>query len=314
MVPNNLAYWFKQLILLLSLVLTLSKAPVLTAAAQQNVLAVGVTSCFADHDSCERRIDNFTRLSMNQIGRLSSRRELTLAMRWFYYKGNWGRVIELGEGFYPMGPLQAFFLGQALRHVGEMDEAVQTWRDHPQIASELTWECTKSLNTSECESALEACRMATEVNPHLGIAYAELGRVNTYCYRRFEDAIRAYERAIELKGDDSKMWLAMAHTMDMQGLSVQAAQIIADHYLSGPLADAIHGNALRSQGRLLGALHMYQRAVSQDGNNADFHHVRAEIYLELGDKQNAAIAWRRALEIDPSFQPALLGLRSLEGK
>jgi tetratricopeptide (TPR) repeat protein len=129
-----------------------------------------------------------------------------------------------------------------------------------------------------------------------------------------DDALTAYQRAMELGSGSPTMWLAMAHTLDMLSRPLEAVQVIDQYQLPGALADAIRGNAFRQQGRLDKALQMYQRAVAQNDQNQWFYHLLTLTYKDLGRTADAVAAWRQSLRVSPGFGPAVEGLRSLGEK
>jgi hypothetical protein len=60
-----------------------------------------------------------------------------------------------------------------------------------------------------------------------------------------DDALTAYQRAMQLDGGSATMWLAMDQMLDMLGRPLEAVQVSDIYQLSGALVDAIRGNAFR---------------------------------------------------------------------
>lgn len=70
-------------------------------------------------------------------------------------------------------------------------------------------------------------------------------------------------------------------------------------------------HALITQGRLQDSLPLLQRLLDLNPHNAAAWHDLASVLKRLGGPEDAVDCWRRALAVDPGFQPAALGLGAL---
>jgi tetratricopeptide (TPR) repeat protein len=103
----------------------------------------------------------------------------------------------------------------------------------------------------------------------LGIVYRAQGR--------YEEAIAAYQRAIELDPED-----AAPHN----GLGI----------------------VYRAQGRHEEAIAAYQRAIALDPEDADYHNNLGIAYQHAGRYEEAIAAYQRAIELDPEYAVPRVGL------
>ena len=60
------------------------------------------------------------------------------------------------------------------------------------------------------------------------------------------------------------------------------------------------------------ALDKYKQAAAIDGKDASLYNNMAFVYLHLGDKKDAYLSLKQALQIDPSFAQARINLQALQ--
>lgn len=206
---------------------------------------------------------------------------------------------------------EAYYIGQVLAANGASSSALETWRSFPSLARLFTFKCTRDLNDRACDVALNDCTRATEIDSGFGDAFAELGRVYTYCFRRYDDAAQVFARAETLGADSGPFWLAYAHVLNIQGQFLAAARMTDDHNLVGALADAIRAGGARAEGQHARAVQLYERAIAASPKDPWLYHGLASTLYEMGRKEQATKIWQEALAIEPDFEPALKGLASL---
>ena len=130
-------------------------------------------------------------------------------------------------------------------------------------------------NDGYYEEALKAYDKAIELNPDYADAWvfkgAALDELGRYEEGRYEEALKAYDKAIELKPDDAKVW----HDK---------------------------GGALCNLGRYEEALEAFDKAIElkQDYGRVWVH--KAYAYSHMGDKRNALQSLSKAIELDAEWK------------
>ena len=151
-----------------------------------------------------------------------------------------------------------------------------------EIADRLIWAGPQRTSV-RTDIGLAAARIAAEMLPDGAGAWRSYG-VALRQADRAEEAVFAYDRAIELDSNNSDV-----HTH--------------------------RGNALRDLGRLEDALAAHDRAIELDSNNSAAHASRGSTLGGLGRLEDALAAHDRAIELEPSNSYAHTGrgdtLRSL---
>jgi len=105
-----------------------------------------------------------------------------------------------------------------------------------------------------------------------------------------EDAVSAYEKALEIDPDHADAHVNLGRLLHEQGAPAAAEE----HYRRALEADAEHetaafnlGVALEDLGKASAAIEAYRRAITIDPDNADAHYNLAGIYERRGDKASA---------------------------
>ncbi|MFZ5917527.1 MAG: tetratricopeptide repeat protein [Chloroflexota bacterium] len=133
------------------------------------------------------------------------------------------------------------------------------------------------------DEAVAAYRRAIELDPDFAYPHNGLGNVYADLGRR-EEAIEAYKKAISLP--DVFGTPASAHALAWNGL----------------------GNVYRTLGRYDEAVAAFRRAVELDPGYATPHNGLGNVYADLGRYDEAAAAYRRASELDPGYATPHNGL------
>lgn len=227
-------------------------------------------------------------------------------------------AVEAGAG----GEVAIHQLGDLYLAEGDLAEARKVWEGIPQAATRLARECVADVWERGLAGQIQVdkCRLATDLSPQSPEVFEALGRLLFWNLGQHDKGWTAYEHAMALRNAnepvwrDELNWVEIAHALDVMGDSIRAADLLEEKGIQSALADAIRANALRIQGRPADAVQMYQRAIEQSNNDPWFYHGLALAYLEMGDQENAITTWQQALALDPSFEPALRGIGSLEGE
>jgi tetratricopeptide (TPR) repeat protein len=205
-------------------------------------------------------------------------------------------------------------LGNALGRLGELDEAVASFRRalllNPDFAEAHNNLGHALLDLGQPGNAAASCRRAIGLRPryaeahdNLGCALLELGR--------FDDAAASHRRALEIEP-------GFAEARNNLGLALLELGRVDDALASYRRALEINpkfaeahnnlGNALRSLGKLDDAVTSYRRALEIKPNFAAAHCNLGVAQRLQSRTAEAQASCRRALEIDPQSAAALMVL------
>ena len=141
----------------------------------------------------------------------------------------------------------------------------------------------------------------------------ELAGMIHYESREFAAARQYFERLVAINPKDASGQANLAQVLSDLG-DQQAAEEGARRALA---LDARHAGAHNLLGNLLGArgawdeaLRHYRQAVAGDPQRAIFHHNLGHALQQLG-KEEAEVAYRQAIEMEPRFSPAYANLGGL---
>lgn len=205
-------------------------------------------------------------------------------------------------------------LGNALKDLGQLDDAVASYRRALEIKPDFTEAHCNLGNTlqnlGQLEGAVASYRRALAIKPdyakahsNLGVALKELGR--------FEDAVTSYRRALVIKPD-----YAIAHNnlgvalQDLGQLEDAVASCRRALDIKPDYAEA-HSNlgiALKGLGQLDSAVSSLLRALEIEPNLTEAHCNLGNALQDLGQLDNAVASYRRALEIKPDYAEAYSNL------
>lgn len=173
--------------------------------------------------------------------------------------------------------------------------------------------------------AIDAYRLALEMDPDNAQARAELARLLTYStgllstteerVARMEEALTESSQAVELAPDDSTVqaihalvldWNAVYATTleERQELLTRAEQVASKAYLDDPsnaLALAFYAEVLLDQGKLSQAVQHAQSAVDINPDIMDTHRVQAIVLETLGQYRVAIEEYEKAATIYPNL-------------
>ena len=131
---------------------------------------------------------------------------------------------------------------------------------------------------------------------------------------RYDDALVGFRRIVDLKGSDARSSLAMSDIYVKLRRFDEAAEVLEDAAASGD-ASALFINALGEvrveQGRDDEAVPLFERAIADDDGFALPHFNLGVLYEERGDVYAAIKQYDRALEIAPKYFKAQFNLGNL---
>jgi len=171
-------------------------------------------------------------------------------------------------------------LGNALRDLGRLDEAVASYR------------------------------RALELKPDFAAAHSNFA--NALCdLGRFQEAAASYRRALEIKPDYPEAHNNLGNALRGLGQNDAAAASCRRALLLMPDFASAHtnlGNALRGLGRLDEAALCYRRALKLRPQDADAHNNLGNALLDAGRFDDAQASYTQALRLKPDLAEAHLNL------
>ncbi|MCZ7667845.1 MAG: tetratricopeptide repeat protein [Chloroflexi bacterium] len=134
--------------------------------------------------------------------------------------------------------------------------------------------------------------------PHngLGIVYRKNGR--------YQDAIAAYHKAIELDPNDATAYNNLGNVYSENSRYQDAINAYHKAIESRPHYAAPHnglGIVYRKNGRYQDAIAAYHKAIELDPNDATAYNNLGNVYRANGRYQDAIAAYHKAIELDPHY-------------
>ncbi len=210
----------------------------------------------------------------------------------------------------------ALLLADGLQMAGELGEAVKVLhaaqRAHPDDfwVNDILGVFLANYDPTQWEEAARYYSAALARRPGSYVVWDNLGHAYALGYR-FDDAIRAYEKAIALNGDFLQARLGMAESLAGQGHMDRAVAVCQDvlgrkpDYVPARLA-LLRLQALR--GRAAEALALARQLVEQGAEPVSARLALGQMLLYNNQPREAVAAFRETLRLAPHLGPAYLGL------
>lgn len=133
---------------------------------------------------------------------------------------------------------------------------------------------------------------------------------------KFEDALRWYEKAVQLDNQNHLALNNYAYSLAEQGKNLEHALELANRALAirsnlGTYYDT-RGWVYYKMGRYEEALKDLRIAVDIAPTTAELRYHLAAVYAKLGRKQDALVELEKALALDPNHEPSRQPLQSLQ--
>lgn len=160
--------------------------------------------------------------------------------------------------------------------------------------------------------AIEQYKQALRRDANNDTAIFQIARLYTLT-RQYPLAIAAWERYVQVTNKNPAAWNNLARTHELAGNWREAEAC----YVSAINADVLHeqtrvnyGIFLARRGRIDEAIEQMSRALPPQ----QVQYNLGSVYELAGDFENARAAYRTALEMDRTFQPARQRLKAIENE
>ncbi|MGI9237833.1 MAG: tetratricopeptide repeat protein [Woeseiaceae bacterium] len=165
----------------------------------------------------------------------------------------------------------------------------------------LRWYVT-ARDTRYFDAAESACIRALRINKHLGEVYAALGSLHRYA-GQYDQAVTELLEARSLLQDPAHVLEELGRTyraLNNLALAEQTFRLAIDREPGSWSVYKSMGNFLFRSGRYEDALPYYKQVtVMQHDSASAFTNIGSAFFM-LGDFDNAIVAWRRSLDLEPT--------------
>ncbi|WP_321954692.1 tetratricopeptide repeat protein [Paraburkholderia bannensis] len=162
----------------------------------------------------------------------------------------------------------------------------------------------------ELDNAIERFRNALTLAPTFALAHYNLG--NAYAATgRHEDAMYAFEHAVRLQPGDASSHNNLGNALHALGRHAEAAESFRRALKIRPGHAGAHNNlgmALNALGDSAGAVEHFQKALRAQPRFVAAHFNLANTLDATGYHAHAVAGYEEALALQPQFPPALFGL------
>jgi len=214
----------------------------------------------------------------------------------------------------PSDPAAWQLLGRTLKRLGQTEEAERCFRRALQAAPERE-EARIELGImlrarGDLEGAGDQYRAVLKRNPgsfearvNLANVLADLGHA--------EEAIEHFHRAIEMRSDAADATVNLGKLLVSLDRLDEAEALLTQAQARFPMDGRVYrelGAVQQARGEWAAAGHLYQRAAGLMQDDLPVHHLMGEVALKLLAYGDAALIYRRCLELDPTDVTAVINL------
>ncbi len=182
-------------------------------------------------------------------------------------------------------------------------------KDKIGIFNELT-KAREAGMSGDIDEAVRTISAIIAEDPTISDAFFALGNV-LYKARRFEEAIEAFRKSLELKPDDSFPVINISNSYQSMGRFDEAERFVLDHIALGfedPQLYFLLGNLMVHHRKPEKAVPYFEKSLEGNPRSASAHNGLAAVYLnrdEAGDRDRA----EKHLAAAAAVNPTLLSLR-----
>ena len=193
------------------------------------------------------------------------------------------------------------------RALSHMREAIRLSGGDPQLMVQLG---RMQLTENQLSAAAQSASIAVHARPHSAAAHALRANV-LHQQGNLEDALSGYYRALSLQPDYPDVQTKVAEIYQQTQRpqrSLTMLSSLVDRYPPGEVPQRIlqlQGLALKSLGRYDDAIEQFVQAGRQGSMTAELFYQLAESHWLAGDRGNAQLAVREALQLAPQHAAGL---------
>jgi tetratricopeptide (TPR) repeat protein len=188
-----------------------------------------------------------------------------------------------------------------------MREAIRLSGGDPQLMVQLG---EMQLVENQLSAAAQSASIAVQARPHSAAAHALRAKVLDR-QGNLPDALAGYHRALSLQPDFPEVQTKVAEIYQRMNRPQRSLAILArlhDRYPPGQVPQRVlqlQGLAMKSLGRYGDAIERFVQAGRQDTMTAELFYQLAESHWLAGDRGNAQLAIREALQLEPQHVAGL---------
>jgi predicted O-linked N-acetylglucosamine transferase (SPINDLY family) len=189
------------------------------------------------------------------------------------------------------------YIGEALRRKADFPEA------HNNLGNALR-------ELGRLEEAVASYRQALLLRPDYALAYNNLG-IALSEQGRAEEAVASYRGALRLKPDNAEAHNNLGVALKNQGSFDEAVACFQRALRIKPYYPEAHdnlGNALKEQGKLEDAVASHQQALRLKPDLAEAHSNLGNAFQKQGRLDEAVASYQQALRLKPNFAEACSNL------
>ncbi|MBM3284516.1 MAG: tetratricopeptide repeat protein [Candidatus Aminicenantes bacterium] len=157
--------------------------------------------------------------------------------------------------------------------------------------------------SGKADEAIQIIKTIIAEDPDISDAYFALGNIY-FKQRNFEEAIAAFEQALERKPDDSFCVINIANSYQMMGQPAEAERFVID-YLKKGFSDSqlyyLLGTLNYNQKKYDEAIKYYSECLSLNADSAASHNALAAIYILREDLERAQEHIDEAMALNPTL-------------
>lgn len=183
-------------------------------------------------------------------------------------------------------------------------------KQHPRSHMVMYGLGTASAFEGNFDKGIEYFKKAVEIYPYFVHAYYNMG---TAYQKKFDlrRSVECMKKVIEIGSDEELVEKARDSVRLLEEGVMETSHITLDEFIKGQeLFDAAFSQM--EKGRWERAIEGFRESLKTNSQMAQVHGNMGICHMQLGEKSKALAAFDRALEIDPSYEPAIVNRMQAE--
>ncbi|MFC1699992.1 tetratricopeptide repeat protein [Candidatus Omnitrophota bacterium] len=203
-------------------------------------------------------------------------------------------------------------LGQDSKAKGLYEQAIELDADYAQSYVNLG---LLYLQAGKSNQALALFERAVAIDPRYPEAYNNLGVAQEH-QGQLDQARQAYQTAAQIDSDYADAYYNLAILEVTTGRTEQAVTLFEQAIAVNPKHASAYYNlgiVYKNSARPIEAIAMFEKSIAIQPQ-ADAYNSLGEVYAALGEREQARVQFKRALELQPDYQKALDNLGLITGE